>query len=439
MRPLFLFLIAAPFTALGGLAAAQDAAVGAPGPQGASDTAAYLFNSALYFGSGLLVLGMIGGFAAMQAGLAARRDAGAVALRVISILALSAIATWLLGYNLLYGVQPGALLGRFAPWTPADADAIASTSPSTAAWLYRAAVPAIGAIIVAGALGARVRLRALLIFSAAFAGLLYPIEASWSWGGGVIDAAFSFKDFAGASVIHSAGGWAALAGALILGGPRRMRSEASGASPALAVIGAAFVWIGWYGLNAAAEGAFDTVTHANAMAKLTVNTTLAGAGGLATAIVVTQIVYRRIDLAAALAGAIGGLVSVSADPVAPALWQAVIIGAFGGVLVAVGGSFLERLNIEDRTRAIPAHLLCGLWGTLIAPWSSPDASLLDQLVGAAMIGGFVFVMSVLFWVFLKYTLGIRKTADSEHRGLDQTELYFGGAGGEAFHGSDGNG
>ncbi|HXI87746.1 MAG TPA: hypothetical protein VNH64_09825, partial [Parvularculaceae bacterium] len=212
MRLLKLFaFIALSCVAAGGAALAQGTPA-AGEAQGPSETAAYLFNTLLYLGAGGLILVMVAGFTLFQAGLAAQRHAGAIALRSVAVLAVSMIVTWLVGYNLLYGVARGDLLGPIAWWTPVDSDPVAAGHSAGAPWFFRAGVSAIGALIIAGALGERVRLRTLLVFSAGFAGVFYPIEASWSWGGGIIDAAFSFRDFAGASVIHVAGGWAALAG-----------------------------------------------------------------------------------------------------------------------------------------------------------------------------------------------------------------------------------
>ncbi|MEO0831806.1 MAG: ammonium transporter, partial [Pseudomonadota bacterium] len=153
-----------------------------------------------------------------------------------------------------------------------------------------------------------------------------------------------------------------------------------------------------------------------------VNTNMAACGGVVTALLLTQIIYKKVDLTIVLNGAIGGLVSVTADPVSPAIWQAIFIGAIGGVIVTVAVPVLDRLKIDDVVGAIPAHLFCGVWGTLVVAWPNPEATVFNQLTGIIAIGLFVFVMSMLVWTVLKYTIGIRVSQEDEMQGLDWTEL-----------------
>lgn len=410
-----------------GLAAASAAAGRAFAQDAAHDiapaTEAAASNGLLLLIAGLLVMVMAAGFAMRQAGLVRAKSAAAIALQSFAAYALAGMTTWLVGYNLLFGVEPGGLLGGFETWAPSAA----ADEPGAAVWFFRMGAAALTAMIVSGALAERLRLWPFLIFAALLTGLIYPIEASWVWGKGFLDATLSFKDFAGATLIHAAGGWAGLAGALVLG-PRLGRYEggrvnpAPGASPPRAVLGTFLLWLGWFGLNGGAALAPGEIGDAGGLAKIFVNTNMAAAAGVVAAMAVTQIVYKKVDLAVVLGAAVGGLVSIAAEPLAPAIWQAVVIGAFGGVIVTLAGPVLDRLKIDDAAGAIPAHLLCGIWGTLIVPWSNHQASWLGQIAGTATIGAFVFTMSTLAWMTLKYTLGIRVSAEHEQKGLDRAEL-----------------
>ena len=422
LKSLSLGLAAASVAA--GPAFAQDSA-----PDIAPATEAAASNGLFLLIAGLLVMVMAAGFAMRQAGLVRAKSAAAIALQSFAAYALAGLTTWLVGYNLLFGVEPDGLLGVFEPWAPGPG-AAASAPAEAATWFFRMGAAAMTAMIVSGALAERLRLWPFLIFAALITGLIYPIEASWVWGKGFLDATLSFKDFAGATLIHAAGGWAGLAGALVLG-PRLGRYEggrvnpAPGASPPRAVLGTFLLWLGWFGLNGGAALAPGEIGDAGGLAKIFVNTNMAAAAGVVTAMAVTQIVYKKVDLAVVLSAAVGGLVSIAAEPSAPAIWQAAVIGAFGGVIVTLAGPVLDRLQIDDAAGAIPAHLLCGIWGTLIVPWSNHQASWLGQIAGIAMIGAFVFTMSTLAWMTLKYTLGIRVSAEQEQKGLDRAELGVG--------------
>ena len=281
--------------------------------------------------------------------------------------------------------------------------------------------------IVSGAIAERAKFAAFVLFTAALTGLIYPVIASWDWGKGYLDAEWRFSDFAGATIVHSTGGWAALAGALVIG-PRRGKYNGRRVAPLpgsnipLATLGAFILWFGWFGFNGGSQLAIGTIGDAVSVATVIVNTNMAAAGGVIAAIIMTGLIYKRVDLTIVLNGAIGGLVSITAEPLTPAVWQAVLIGAMGGVIVTVGVPMLDRLKIDDVVGAIPAHLFCGVWGTLIAPWTNSDASLTGQIVGVAMVGGFAFTMSALFWVMLKYSIGARVNAEHEQLGLDRAEL-----------------
>lgn len=402
------------------LAAAQDAAP-------ASETSIFVFNTLFLLSSAAAAFLMLAGFCMIEAGMVRAKNAAAICLTKLASLAVAGLMVWLTGYNLLYGVEPGGFLGQFALWAPQDIDPVGAGVASAASFLFQTALAAVGVSIVAGALAERLRLAAFIVFAAAYAGVIYPVAASWDWGGGYLEADWKFFDFAGATLIHSAGGWAALAGALVIGarrgkfhGPKT--HPMPGSNLPLAALGAFAVWFGWLGLNSGAHQSFASIGDAITIATIIVNANLAAAGGVLSALIMTAVIYKRADLTLVLNGVIGGLVSISADPMSPALWQAALIGGMGGVIVTVGAPLLDRFRIDDVVGAIPAHLFCGVWGTLVAPWTNAEIAIVGQIVGVVMVGGFVFVTSALVWSTLKFSIGARISADKEFGGLDRTEL-----------------
>ncbi|MEQ8935214.1 MAG: ammonium transporter [Amphiplicatus sp.] len=415
-----------------GLAAALFAgAAGAQEPAAeiapASDTSVFVFNTLLFLVTGMVVMFMAAGFCMLETGLVRSKNAATICLKNIAVYSIAGLMVWLTGYNLIYGVEEGGLLAGLAIWGADDSDPIGTGYAASSDWYFQMVFVATAASIVSGTLAERIKLWSFLIFTAILTGLIYPIQASWEWGGGYLDAKWAFADFAGSTLVHSTGGWAALAGALVLG-PRLGKYEGGrvhpmpGSNLPLAALGTFILWLGWFGFNGGSQLALGTIDDAISVAKIFVNTNTAACAGVLTAMALTQIIYKKVDLTVVLNGAIGGLVSITAEPLAPAIWQAVVIGAFGGVIVTVAVPVLDRLKIDDVVGAIPAHLLCGIWGTFIVPWSNADASFLGQTVGIVMIGAFVFTVSLLVWLALKYTLGIRVAPEHEQLGLDKVEL-----------------
>lgn len=424
-RRVFSVLLTSGLIAL--TAASAGAQEGAAEIQPASETSVFVFNTLLFLVTGMVVMFMAAGFCMLEAGLVRAKNAATICLKNVAIYSIAGMMVWLIGYNLIYGVEEGGLLGRFAVWRADDSDPVGLGYAASSDWYFQMVFVATAASIVSGALAERIKLWPFLIFTAVLTGVIYPIQASWEWGGGFLDAKFGFVDFAGSTLVHSTGGWAALAGALVLG-PRIGKYEGGRVTPMpgsnlpLAALGTFILWLGWFGFNGGSQLALGTISDAISVAKIFVNTNMAAAAGVLTAMAFTQVIYKKIDLTVVLNGAIGGLVSITAEPLAPAIWQAVLIGSFGGVIVTVAVPVLDRLKIDDVVGAIPAHLLCGVWGTVIVPWSNKDANWLGQIVGILMVGVFVFGMSMLVWIALKYTFGIRVAPEHEQLGLDKVEL-----------------
>ncbi len=383
----------------------------------ASDTAAFALNTGFYLAGVFGVLVALIGFCMRDVGLARVQNAPAVCLRTIGAFGICVFAFWIVGYNLIYSVEEGGLLGDFQIWKPDDADPMTSGRAAGAYWLFQAGLAVIGASIVSSAVSERVKLWPFLFFAGAFTALVYPIAASWTWGGGYFRSAWSFYDFGGAAVLHITAGGAALAAAMIVG-PRPGKYDGASFGPSTALpisaLGAVMVFIGLLAALAARQDSCSPVEAALSVSVIIVNGVLAGAGGVLAAIILTQTVYHRAGLVTGLSGLIAGLVSISADPVHPDLWQAAMIGAVGGVIVTVVPPFLDRYRIDDAGFVTPAHFLCGLWGALIVPWTNPDAWIVGQLLGASATAVFAFFMSMLLWVALKYTVGVRFIAADEH-------------------------
>jgi Amt family ammonium transporter len=417
----FMSLVAALAAALlPARALAQEAAP-------ASETSVFLLNTLVLLlagGAGLLA---VAGLAMVEAGIVRARNAGAIAVKVAAAAAIASFMFWLVGAGLFNGVEKGGFLGSFALWSAKDVDPVGAGRASAAAFFFETALVAVAAAIISGALAERVRLFAFLLFTALYAGLVFPIGASWDWGGGYLEADWKFLDRAGATIVHASAGAAALAGALIVGArrgrfPARRASAPHGSSVPLSVVGALVVWLSSLGLIAGAAQGYGAIGDAIALSGVVVSANLAASGGVLAAILMSSMIYKRVDPALVVNGAIGGLVAISADPSSPALWQAALIGAFGGAIVTAGGPLLERLRIDDARGAVPAHLFCGVWGAAVVPWTNADASVLGQLVGAGMIAGFSFAMSALLWIAIKYSIGARLSAEDELDGADQAIL-----------------
>jgi ammonium transporter, Amt family len=283
------------------------------------------------------------------------------------------------------------------------------------------------ASIVSGALAERIKLWPFLIFVIILTSIIYPLQASWKWGGGFLDG-MGFLDFAGSTVVHSVGGWAALAGALILG-PRLGKygkdgkiNPMPGSNLALATLGTFILWLGWFGFNGGSQLAMGSIGDVADVSRIFANTNAAAAGGSIVALILTQVLYKKPDLTMVLNGALAGLVSITAEPLTPSLGMATIIGGIGGVIVVFGVPFLDKLKIDDVVGAIPVHLFAGIWGTIAVVLTNGDASFGTQIISIVIVGVFAFVTSAVVWMILKGVMGLRVDEEAELRGLDMTEL-----------------
>ncbi|WP_120503931.1 ammonium transporter [Sulfitobacter mediterraneus] len=390
----------------------------------------FIFNTLLFLIGGFLVFWMAAGFAMLEAGLVRSKNVTTQLTKNMGLFGIAAIMYWLIGYNIMYpGDGNWIIEGVFGTVSPKDikTEIDAGGYSNASDFFFQLMFCATTASIVSGTMAERVKLWPFLIFVVVLTGIIYPIEASWQWGGGFLSA-MGFSDFAGSTLVHAAGGFAALAGAIILG-PRLGKYSKEGrviplpgSNLALATLGTFILWMGWFGFNGASQLAMGTLEDVDAVAQIFANTNMAAAAGAVAALILTQVMYGKVDLTMVLNGALAGLVSITAGPLDPTLFGALWIGAVGGVIVVFAVPFLDKLKIDDVVGAIPVHLIAGFWGTLVVPVYTEGTSFVTQIIGFAAVGIFVFVISLVAWLILKATVGIRASEEAEINGLDTSEL-----------------
>ena len=311
---------------------AQETEAVAPAP--AADTA-YIFNTLLFLIGGFLVMWMAAGFAMLEAGLVRSKNVSIQCTKNIALYSIAGLMYWLIGYNLMYTDVNGGYIGSFSliyAMDPvglegADSAALLDTGYSTASdWFFQMVFVATAASIVSGTVAERIKLWPFLIFVVFLTGFIYPIAGSWQWGGGWLSE-MGFSDFAGSTLVHSVGGWAALTGAIILGARKgKFGSDGSvhpipGSSIPLATLGTFILWLGWFGFNGASQLAMGTIGDVSDVSRIFVNTNMAAAGGVIATIILLQIIYKRVDVTMVLNGALAGLVAITAEPLAPSVFD----------------------------------------------------------------------------------------------------------------------
>jgi Amt family ammonium transporter len=409
-------------------AMAQEAAEAAEAVVEASASTQFILNTLLFLIGGFLVMWMAAGFAMLEAGLVRAKNVSMQCLKNIALYSTAGIMFWVTGYNLMYTGVDGGYLGSFGPYAMQAVGAGADQGSYSVAsdWFFQMVFCATTASIVSGTVAERVKLWPFLIFVVVLTGFIYPITGSWEWGTGWLDA-LGFSDFAGSTLVHSVGGWAALTGAVIIG-PRLGRyvggklNVMPASSIPLATLGTFILWLGWFGFNGASQLAMGTISDASDVSRIFVNTNMAAAAGVVVAIILTQVIYKKVDVTMALNGALAGLVSITAEPLAPTVLQSIVIGGIGGAIVIFAVPMLDKLKIDDVVGAIPVHLLAGIWGTIIVPLSNSDATYGVQALGIVSIGAFTVVTSAIVWLALKYTIGVRPSEEDEMIGFDITEV-----------------
>ena len=387
----------------------------------------FIFNTLLFLICGFLVMFMAAGFAMLESGMVTSKSVSVICAKNIGLFSIAGIMFWMFGYNVAYGIPEGGYIGKFIPWS--DSSSLTKSYSDGSDWYFQMVFCATTCSIVSGTLAERIKLWPFFLFAAILTGFLYPFVMGWQWGGGWLAAA-GFSDFAGSTLVHSTGGAAALAGAMLLG-PRLGRFSKKGeATPVkpfaassipLVTIGVFILWLGWFGFNGGSQLAMGTGDDAIAVSKIFINTNLAACGGVIAAAIITRLGFGKTDVVQMLNGAIGGLVAITAEPLMPSPLAAILIGAVGGIIVVYGTKFLFAMKIDDVVGAIPAHLSAGIWGTLAVPITNSAANFGTQLLGVIAINGTVFVISLIVWAIMKNTMGIRLSKEAETKGTDVTE------------------
>ena len=393
---------------------------------------AYALDTFYFLVMGAFVMWMAAGFSMLEAGLVRSKSTVEILTKNIALYSIASIMYMVVGYNLMYPADGNGVVPALSFFLGGDneaADVIASGGDvyysALSDFFFQVVFVATAMSIVSGAVAERMKLSSFLLFAVVMTSLIYPIQGYWKWGGGFLDAA-GFSDFAGSGVVHLCGAAAALAGVLLLGARKGKYEDGKvnaipGSNMPLATLGTFILWLGWFGFNGGSELMVSNVGEANAVSLVFVNTNAAAAGGVIGALIFSKVLFGKFDLSMSLNGAIGGLVSITAEPLAPTPELAAIIGAIGGVLVVLSIIFLDKSKIDDPVGAISAHGTCGIWGLIAVTLSNGDATLGAQLYGTIVIFAWTFIMALIFWGILKMVMGIRISEEAEEMGVDVAE------------------
>ena len=398
----------------------------------------------------MLVFFMNLGFGCVEAGFQQSKNCVNILSKNFVVFACSTVAFWFIGWGLMFGDGSpwaglqGLWMLHGADNSPATGDAyqgvyssIAWTGvPLLAKFFFQLVFAGTAATIVSGSVGGRIKYLSFILFSFLLVGFIYPVVGHWIWGGGWL-AKLGMWDFAGSSVVHSVGGWAALAGALVLGprfgkyGPNGKINVIPGHSMSLALIGTFVLWLGWFGFNPGSTMAADP----RLMAHICVTTNMAAATGVLGSTLIAWLLLKKPDLGMTLNGCLAGLVAITAPCAFVSVGSSAIIGFIAGILVVLAVIFFDKIHVDDPVGATAVHLVNGIFGTLCVglfaqDWVSPNTTgngflfgggtklLVAQLTGIGAVGVYTFFAALIFWLLIKYTVGIRVSLQEEIEGLD---------------------
>lgn len=397
----------------------------------------YAIDTFYFLVMGVLVMFMACGFSMLEAGMIRAKNTSEILTKNVALYSISCIMYLLFGYYIMYmNNAEGGWLPSFG-WligventteeiVSGTAGGVATDHSERSDYFFQVVFVATAMSIVSGAVAERMKLWAFLIFAVVMTGLIYPVQGMWTWGGGWLSAA-GYSDFAGSGIVHMCGAAAALAGVILLGpragkyGPNGHVNAIPGCNMPLATLGMFVLWFGWFGFNGGSELKLSNVDEANAVAEVFVNTNIAACGGLVAALILARAWFGKADLTMALNGALAGLVAITADPLSPHPFWAMLIGAGGGLLVVLSIVLLDKVKIDDPVGAISVHGTCGIWGIIAVTFNNADATILGQLLGIVGIFAWVFAAAFAVWLILKVTMGIRVSEEEEMSGVDIAE------------------
>lgn len=393
---------------------------------------AYALDTFYFLLMGALVMWMAAGFAMLEAGMVRAKNTTEILTKNVALFAIACTMYLIMGYSIMYGggmILPDSWFG--VSIANATAEEVLASGGDTyysgaSDFFFQVVFVATAMSIVSGAVAERMKLWAFLVFAVVMTGLIYPMQGMWTWGGGWLSEA-GYSDFAGSGIVHMCGAAAALAGVLLLG-PRKGKYNADGTANAipganmpLATLGVFILWLGWFGFNGGSELMVSNIDEANAVSDVFVNTNAAACGGLIAALIVAHFMFGKADLTMALNGALAGLVSITAEPLAPGYFMSTIIGAIGGVIVVFSIVGLDKMKIDDPVGAISVHGVCGIWGILAVCITAGMGQLGPQLIGIAGIFVWTFVAALIVWAIIKAVMGIRVGEEEEYEGVDVSE------------------
>jgi Amt family ammonium transporter len=388
----------------------------------------YIFNSLAFYLGGVLVAFMAAGFCMLESGLVTTKSVATIGAKNIGKFAICSIIFFLFGYNVAYGIPEGGYLGTFSVW--GDASEVGTGYSDSSDWFFQTMFVCATVSIVSGAVAERIKIWPFFAFAVIMSGFIYPISMGWQWGGGWLSAA-GFSDFAGSTLVHACGGAAALAGVIVLGardgrftssGGKRIMVPFAASSIPLVTLGTFLLWFGWFGFNGFSQLAMGTFDDVNAIAKIAVNTHLAGAAGTVTGAVVTRLIGGKTDIIMMLNGALAGLVAITAEPLTPTPGIAIVIGSIGALIMYFGTKMLENFGLDDVVGAIPVHMFAGIFGTLVVPVTNSDTSFGTQFLGTLSVCAFSFILSYIVFQVMKATVGLRISKAAEKQGTDKAEV-----------------
>lgn len=398
----------------------------------------YAMDTFYFLICGALVMWMAAGFTMLEAGLVRVKNTTEILTKNVTLFSVSCIMYLICGYQIMYGsggfflndimaIDKEVVLADFANREDGfEGGAIYSGASD---FFFQVVFVATSMSIVSGAVAERMKLWAFLLFAVGMTGFIYPMEGAWTWGGSSVFGLFNleelgFSDFAGSGIVHLAGATAALSAVIFLG-PRKGKygkdgsiKAIPGANMPLAAIGTLILWMGWFGFNGGSVLKLGDINNAHSVALVFLNTNTAAAGGAISAMILSKILFKKIDLTMILNGALAGLVVITAEPSTPSPLLSTLFGALGGLLVVFSIIIIDRLRIDDPVGAISVHGVCGLLGLLLVPVSNEGSSFSGQIMGALTIFVWVFISSSVVWLVLKTIIGIRVSEEDEYKGLD---------------------
>ncbi len=383
----------------------------------------YILTSFLMLFAGALVMWMAAGFAMLEAGLTRSKNNVVILMKNVLLYSIACFMYFVIGYNLMYGGE-GAFMGDIAF---ALSGITYDDHSLYADFFFQVVFVATAASVISGVVAERMKMWPFLIFVVVLTGFIYPIQGHWSWGGSALGGFMDgFSDFAGSTIVHSVGGWAALAGVLLLGA-RKGKYTADGkvkpipgSSLPLATLGTFILWLGWFGFNGGSVLAMGTKEDVDAIALVFADTNMAAAVGGITAAILTQIIYKKVDLTMVLNGALGGLVAVTAGPDL-GMFASTVDGIVAAILIVFAVPFFDKLKIDDPVGALSVHLVNGIWGTIaVAIWND-EVTMMAQIKGIIAVGIFTFVASFIVWYVIKMVMGLRVSEEEEYDGEDLHE------------------